>query len=152
VVSLVAPLAPPSSELWLFPRLSSGVGAACADPNGVVVVCVFISLSLPASRPCLGFGLSWLVLAPAALEEVFGSWRGSCCLPSMCHRGMGAGSGFTLASASSVDVGAIRPNLSAVGPLELSRKLLSGLFVLSPSAVSLSLDVTSSFCVLSISS
>ena len=56
-VSLVAPFAPPLGELWLLPRLSSGAGVAGADPNGVVVVCLFLSLSLPASQPCLGFGL-----------------------------------------------------------------------------------------------
>jgi len=54
VVSLVASLAPTSGKLWLFPRLSSGVGTAGADPNGVVVRCLFLSLSLPVSRPCLG--------------------------------------------------------------------------------------------------
>ena len=151
MASLVAPLDLPSGELWLLPRLSSRVGAASADANGAVVVCLVLFLSLPA-WPCLGFGLCWLASAPATLEEVLGSWRDSFCLALRCRRGMGAGSGFTLASAGSVDVGAIRPKLSAVGLLELSRRLLSGPFVSSPSAVSLSLAVTSSFCVLSISS
>jgi len=152
VVSLVASWAPTSGELWLFPRLSSGVGAVDVGPKGVAVICPFLHLSLPAWRPCLGFGLNWLASAPAALGEVFGSWRDSFCLPLRCRRGMGTGIGFTLASAWCVDVGAICPKLSAVGPLEFSCKLLSGPCVQFPRMVSLSLAVTFSFCVLAISS
>jgi len=110
VDSWIAPLAPTSGEFWLFPRLTSGVGTATVGSKRLVVRCFFLSLSLPASRPCAGFGLCWLAPVPAALGVVLG----------------------------------------AVGPFEFSRGLLSSPRFQLPSAESLSLAVSFSFCVLSI--
>ena len=95
LVSLVVPLAPPPGELWLVPCLSSGVGAASGDLNGVAILGIILTLSLPASRLCLGCRLCWLVAVPAAPEEVFGSW--GCLGPS-----------FAWTIAGSADVSAIR--------------------------------------------
>jgi len=77
MVSLVVPLAPPRDtpgESRLVPRLSFRVGAISGDLNGVAILGILLTSSLPASRLCLGCGLCWLPAVPAALEEVFGSW------------------------------------------------------------------------------
>ena len=87
-----------------------------------------------------------------ALEEVFGSWRNSLCLLGGCRERMGAGSELTGIAVGGAFVGVTRPRLGAVVSFEFLRRLLPCPFVLSLSAVALTLAGTSNFIVVSFGS